>query len=151
MSSNYLSISPDPGIDLPTPQTGDKFVQSEVLEAQRVYDWINGRDMSLCPDWIAPGIPTTYFAINVLAPIYDIEYKDVVSLEATGAAERTRWYALVKCYSLPNNRTHIGAASAKHSIIAVYFAWRNAIRQLIPQEERIAYRDSSQNAQRRYA
>ena len=109
----------------------DKFVQSEIDESRRVMAWLLDEPIPDPIEWIAPGVPSTIYAIEVLAPKYGIKFIEIAG--ARRHESEAKWHVMVKCLCKPTNRQVIGAAIWEDLILATQFAWRNAIRQLIPQ------------------
>ena len=127
-----------------------RFTQSDVDEAKRTREWLDtGEPQPL--QWIAPSIPTAWYAIDVLAPESGISK---VSENAKLDKEQDFFVATVTARKGHGKlaRQCIGAAVSKHVDIALCFAYRNAIRQLLPQDiNSIRWQDTKENAKRKYA
>ena len=114
-------------------------IYSEQLEVARVRCFLGGSDISHSPLWHTPDVPTFYNAVMFLAPQFDIgPVREKISASegryvATATAKRNR---------LPR----IGAASSKNQSIAKFLAYRNAIRQLLPQQSKLVWREKRQKA-----
>ena len=134
----------------------NKYLRSDMEEATRTRRWLLKQDMRREKRWIVDPdrkirIPTAWYAISILAKRNGIT---CVSKHATLATNR-KWVATVTAQighgKLAGRR--VGASSWDDRRIALCFAYRNAIRQLLPQDpnERMAYRDTQDNALRKYA
>ena len=142
----------------------NRFVQSDREDAQRTLKWLRGEDMSREKKWIVPSkqIPCAWYACEVLAPQNGI--KSVKKQTFQGKFDK-RIHALVVTGKGHGElrRGGIGAASwydekmsdKENKQVALAFAARNSIRQLLPMDpntaERAAYRDSQSNAIKKYA
>ena len=100
-------------------------------ETRWVNQMIHGDKVDRYPLWVAYGVPSTPGAILQIAPRFSIRFVDVVSLDDFYKDGETQWRAMVKCSH--GDTTRIGGAEATDSVVAVYFAWREAISQLMPQ------------------
>ena len=132
----------------------NRFVQSDIEEAKRITAWLSKRSMRREKQWIdrRKGIPTAWYAISVLAPQNGIK---CLRKQAKQSRFDGKWYAMVQAQRGYGKlaRTHVGASVWTDRRIAICFAYRNAIRQLLPMElnEQLAYRDTQRNAIRKYA
>ena len=143
----------------------DHFMQSDIEDAARTERWLRlcrenpdrqpGEGMEDELQWIVEDkqIPTAWFAAEILAPQNGIRCLD----KQVALGMDRRHHAIVKAEkgSGPLRRTHQGAGVWMKSNIAICFAFRNAIRQLLPMQlyttEKVAYRDTQENAVRKYA
>ena len=133
----------------------NRFVQSDIEDAERTRKWLQKADMSHEKKWIdkEKNIPAAWYAAEVLAPANGIT---AGRREAFQGMDR-RWCAFVVARkgSGPFARAQIGASVWENREVAICFAYRNAIRGLLPMQpnttERAAYRDTQDNAIRRYA
>ena len=127
-----------------------RFTQSDVDEAKRTRKWLDtGKPQPL--QWIATAIPAAWYAIDVVAPENGISK---VSENAKLDKEQDFFVATVTARKGHGKfaRQCVGAAVSKHVDIALCFAYRNAIRQLLPQDiNSIRWRDTKDNAARKYA
>ena len=112
------------------------FRAAEMLEANRIKDMREGKDVSEYPDFVAVGIPSCTYAITVLAP-----YNDVISLSETSHFSDNRYHATMQVKH--NNATRVGAGSHADEFTAKCFAFRNAIRQILPAEKCVSIRQKS--------
>ena len=133
----------------------NRFVQSDIEDAERTRKWLQKADMRREKKWIDKdkNIPCAWYAAEVLAPANGIR---CLSKGATiGMDRRHHAYVTAKKGDGIFARTHGGASSWNDRDIAICFAYRNAIRQLLPMQpdttERVAYRDRQDNAIRKYA
>lgn len=124
----------------------DRFIQSEIEEAARTTAWLLTKQPQ-DTKWIAQGIPAAWYAISELAPANGITCG---RREAHQGHDR-RWYAYAVARKPSTQRAQIGAASSKDRMLALCFAYRNAIRQLLPQQGDKAWRETKDNAIRKYA
>lgn len=140
------------------------FVQADIEDAARTLKWLRGEDMSREKKWIhrRKQIPSAWFACKVLAQQNGIKS---VYKETHRGKHDTRIHAIVVTSKGHGKlrRGQIGASSWEdeklsendNKRIALAFAARNSIRQLLPMEansaERAAYRDTQKNALRKYA
>lgn len=132
------------------------FVQSEIEEAARTMACLRTkRPQDL--KWIAEGIPTAWYAISELAPANGIT-----------AGRREAWQGMTRAYHAfvvarkghgKYARAQIGGGSSNFTAaqidedsidnrkLALCFAYRNAIRQLLPQEaSTLGWRDTEDKA-----
>lgn len=124
----------------------DKFTRSEIEEAARTTAWLLTKQPQPVK-WIAKGIPTAWYAISELAPKHGIT---CIKREARQGHDR-RWYAYAVANQPHNQRAQIGAASSKEKRLALCHAYRNAIRQLLPQQTDLVWRETQSQAVRKYA
>ena len=131
------------------------YYQSDIRDAIRTRKWLAGHDMSNEPKWIVreKNIPCAWYAISVLAPENGIK---CLHRAATQSKYDGYWNAVsvVKKGSGQLVSTRIGASTFHDKKMALAFACRNAIKWLLPQApaaERMAYRDTQDNALARYA
>jgi len=109
--------------------TLDDLIQSEVSEARRVRAFLNGLDISQdAPLWLAPGIPSHYNAVR-LAKHFGIQRERVTVKSSTNRNGQTLYFAVVTCRRA--NTTRAGASCSSQQDIAVEFAFRNSVRQLL--------------------
>ena len=125
----------------------DKYIQSEIKEAAIIRRFLNGDDISDSPLWHAPGIPTFYHAVFNLAPYFGIiSIAESVTPIATVNGQLA-YVSTVTCQR--DNLSRIGAATSSDKDIAKFLAYRNAIRQLIPQQGvKLVWQDKHHNAKR---
>lgn len=103
-----------------------KFVESDKTDAAQIERWRSGGDMSNATRWLAPGIPTTYYA-HTLAKEHGISHTADEVFESK--CEPGIFYACVWTFNPKNHRLQIGAAYWHDAHIAKFFAYRNSIRQ----------------------
>jgi hypothetical protein len=123
-------------------------IQSEMEEARRVRAFLNGEDISQeSPLWLAPGVPSFYNAMMHLAPQYDI-VSIVESVRSAYTENRNQVYVATVTVRR-GNCSRAGAATSQDQRVAKFLAYRNAVRQLIPQNGvRLAWRDKQKEARR---
>ena len=102
-----------------------KYVESDKLDANQIERWREGKDPGSLR-WLAPGIPTTYYA-HSLAKEHGISHTADEVFESK--CEPGIWYACVWTFNPKNQRVQIGAAYWHDADIAKFFAYRNSIRQ----------------------
>ena len=132
----------------------DKFTRSDIEEAKRTTAWLLTKQPQPLKWIIDPKtqkrvMPCAWYAISVLAPKNGIT---AGHRQAFMAMDR-RWCAFVVARkgSGPLQRAQIGAASSKDRRFALCFAYRNAIRQLLPQQaNEVGWRDTKTNAAQKY-
>ena len=131
------------------------YYQSDIRDAIRTRKWLRGEDMSNEPKWIVKdkNIPCAWYAISVLAPENGIKclHRHAVKSKYDGY-----WHAIaiVKKGDGKFASTRTGASAFHDEKMVLCFACRNAIKWLLPQAptaERMAYRDTQDNALARYA
>ena len=132
-----------------------KYVEADKLDAAQIQRWKAGDDMKNATRWLAPGIPTTYYA-HRLAKEHGISHTMDVVFESK--FEPGIFYACVWTFNPKNQRVQIGAAYWDNPEIAKFFAYRNSIRQQltglclqIGRQEKKAYRTDNRTAAKRYA
>ena len=131
------------------------YYQSDIRDAIRTRKWLAGHDMSDEPKWIVreKNIPTAWYAISTLAPQNGIR---CLHRCATQSKYDGYWHA-VACVKKGDGKLasiRTGASTFHDKKMALAFACRNAIKWLLPQAptgERMAYRDTQDNALERYA
>lgn len=137
--------------DQALPQFADnRFYQSDVEDAERTLRWLRKEDMRLALQWIdqKKNIPTAWFAIEVLAPENGI--KCIHKYAIFGKYDQ-RYHAEVLAGRGHGKyrRSHFGSSSWHDERIALCFAYRNAIRQLLPMKPntkvKLAYRSNMQD------
>ena len=133
----------------------DKYVQSDIRDAIRTRKWLAKHDMSREQKWIVEekNIPCAWYAIDQLAPQNGIK---CLKRFAVKSRYDGYWHAvaIARKGSGKYASTRIGASRYHEKKIALCFAYRNAIKWLLPQQpaaERMAYRDTQDNALRFYA
>ena len=133
----------------------DKYVQEDIRDAIRTRKWLRGEDMSNEVKWIVKkkNIPAAWYAISVLAPENGIK-----CLKRSAAKSRYDgyWHATATVTKGKGKyaSTRTGAGRYHGEKEALCFACRNAIKWLLPQVptgERMAYKDTQENALERYA
>ena len=125
------------------------FVQSDIEDAERTLKWLRKEDMSRELQWIDKdkGIPTAWYAAEVLAKQNGIR---CIHREVHRGMDR-RYYSVVRATIGHGKlrRTHGGASVWDNKEIAQCFAFRNAIRQLLPMQpnttEQTAWADTKEN------
>lgn len=142
----------------PPPRT--RFEAADIEDAHRTLRWLDGKDMSKEKKWIVKekNIPCTWFAIQVLAPENGIS--SIAKAAKFGKYDK-RWHAYVSAAKGHGKlqRIHGGASSFgyfsddnKDKRIALAFAARNAIRQLLPMQpnttEKMAWRGDEKEARK---
>jgi hypothetical protein len=132
--------------------TRSDMIRSEQQEASRIRRFLQG-DLDTSVVWLAPGIPSHANAV-LMATELDIRR---VSVKATTSDEHNGmriYFAVVICRR--GNRSQAGA-SCSHSLprcigdreTAIELAFRNSVRQLIPQGGvKLAWRDKRKEARR---
>ena len=130
------------------------YYQSDIRDAIRTRKWLRGEDMRHELKWIVKekNIPAAWYAISVLAPENGIK---CLSRHATQSRDGY-WNAVAVCRKGSGRlaSTRIGASHFHDKKMSLAFACRNAIKWLLPQApsgERMAYRDTQDNALERYA
>ena len=120
------------------------YYQEDIRDAIRTRKWLAGHDMSREQKWIVKekNIPCAWYAISVLAPENGIKClsRHAVACVRKGYGRR--------------RSTRLGASTFHDKRMALAFACRNAIKWLLPKApngERMAYRDTQDNALERYA
>lgn len=119
----------------------DKYERADRADAALTLRWLTGGDMSNQRKWTVENkIPTAWYAAEVLAPANGIT-----------AGKRHAWqsmdgswcaYVVARKGHSKYARAQIGASVYENREIAICFAYRNAIRQLLPQQTELAYRDT---------
>ena len=75
------------------------FVQSEIDESRRVMAWLLDEPIPDPIEWIAPGVPSTIYAIDVLAPKYGIKFIEMLVHRRHAGARRheseAKWHVMV--------------------------------------------------------
>ena len=125
-------------------------IQSEMEEARRVRAFLNGEDISQeSPLWLAPGVPSFYNAMMHLAPQYNIVS---IAENVTSAYTENGQQVYVATVTVKRgNCSRAGAATSQDQQVAKFLAYRNAVRQLIPQNGvRLVWQDKRKES-RRYA
>lgn len=137
----------------------NQYQQSDLIQAEETRAWLDGADPMQFRQWITPSIPATVYSIAILAPALDIkcidkafsEHAPPVAGSSFGHANRNGkiWHCVVKAQC--GDRIQMGAASNKDKGVAACFAFRNAIRQLVPTflGAELGYRDTQENALRK--
>ena len=108
----------------------DKYVQSEIEESRIARLILDGHSpTNPVKLWHAPGIPTVYNAIYIIAPQKGIiPIADKIQPTATPNNQKV-FVATVKAQC--NGNTRYGAATSKDADVARLLAYRNSIRQLL--------------------
>ena len=139
----------------------DRYQQSDQIQAEETRAWLDGADPMKFKQWITPTIPATVYSLAILAPALDIKCIDKAFSEHNppddppgstfGTTNRNGklWHCIVKAKC--GDRVHMGAATNKDKRVAACFAFRNAIRQLVPLflGAELGYRDTQENALRK--
>ena len=133
----------------------NKYYQSDIRDAIRTLKWLRGEDMSHEIKWIVKekNIPTAWYAISVLAKENGIK---CLSRHAVKSKFDGYWNAVAVCRKGSGRlaSTRIGASHFHDEKMALCFACRNSIKWLlpqVPQGERMAYKDTQDNALQKYA
>ena len=116
-------------------------IRSEKEEVARVRHFLKSADISDSPLWHAPDVPTFYNAVMFLAPQFDI-----VPVKEEVSPSQGRYVATVTAKR--GRLSRIGAASSRDESVAKCLAYRNAIRQLLPQQSKLGWREKRQRARR---
>jgi hypothetical protein len=125
-------------------------IRSEQQEVARVRRFLDGEDISQeSPLWLAPGVPSFYNAMMHLAPQYGIVS---IAENVTPICPKTGQSVYVATVTVKRgNCSRAGAATSQDERVAKFLAYRNAVRQLIPQNGgKLGWRDKRKEA-RRYA
>ena len=140
----------------------DRFIQSEIEEAKRTMAWLRTKQPQPVK-WIAKGIPAAWYAISELAPANGITagrreawqgktrayHAFVVARKGHGRFAR----AQIGAGSSDFTSEQIGSDDIDNNALALCFAYRNAIRQLLPMQantvEKAVFRDTKEGAARR--
>lgn len=140
----------------------NQYQRSDQIQEDETRAWLAGADPLQFKAWITNSIPATVYSLAILAPALDIKCIDKAFTEHNppddkpgstfGHANKNGklWHATVKAKL--GDRIHMGAATNKDKRIAACFAYRNAIRQLLPfgfTNAELAYRDTQENALRK--
>lgn len=139
-----------------------KYEKSDLQQEEETLAWLNGADPLQFRPWITSSIPATVYSLAVLAPALDIECIDKAYTEhnptddkpgstfGTTNGNGKLWHCVIKARL--GDTVMMGAAKHKNKRIAACFAYRNAIRQLLPYGftgAELAYRDTQENALRK--
>ena len=139
----------------------NEFEKSDILDAELTKRWLAGEDMTDAPKWIVEekGIPHAWYAIDVLAPANGIKR---IAKAANFSNYDERWHAVIAAGRGHGKlrRTHMGASSwgreddeELNKRIALAFAARNSIRQLLPMQpntkEKVTWKETKDQAARR--
>ena len=141
----------------------DKYLKSDAEDAERTLRWL-----ALCKEdkataaekmtqaselqWIAEGIPAAWYACDVLAKENGIT---AIRKAATFSKYDKRWYGCVSAGRGSGKlaRVHMGASQWTDRQTAICFAYRNAIRQLLPQQpnttEKVGWTETKNQAARK--
>ena len=128
--------------------TYSDMIRSEQQEARRVRAFLNGEDISQeSPLWLAPGVPSFYNAVMHLAPQYDIVS---IAESVTKAYTENGQQVYVATVTVKRgNCSRVGAATSQDQRVAKFLAYRNAVRQLIPQNGvKLVWRDKQKEVKR---
>ena len=125
---------PSPRKRKPIRRHPNKFVQSDIEDAERTLKWLRKEDMSREKKWIDKdkGIPTAWYAIEVLAKANGI--RSVRKETRQGMDHRIHAVVFAQRGHGELARTHAGASVWTDKRVALAFASRNAIRQLLPMQ-----------------
>ena len=134
----------------------NKYHRSEQNEAARTRRWLRTKRPQAVK-WIVDEktqkvvMPCAWYAISKIAPANGIS----CGLRYATQGNDRRWYAIAIAHKGHGKyaRSQAGAASSIDKQLALCFAYRNAIRQLLPQtpNEQMAYSETQANAIRKYA
>ena len=139
----------------------NEFEASDIRDAELTKKWLAGEDMTDAPQWIdkEKNIPHAWFAISILAPENGIRR---IAKAATFSNFDERWNAVVTAQRGHGKlrRTHMGASAwgredddEMSKRIAIAFAARNCIKQLLPMQpntaEEVTWRNTKDKAARR--
>lgn len=130
--------------------TLNNMIQSEQQEAARVRRFLDGEDISQeSPLWLAPGVPSFYNAVMHLAPQYNIV--SIAESVTKAYTENGNQVYVATVTVKRGNCSRAGAATSQDQRVAKFLAYRNAVRQLIPQNGvKLVWQDKQQEA-RQYA
>jgi hypothetical protein len=130
--------------------TLNNMIQSEQQEAARVRRFLDGEDISQeSPLWLAPGVPSFYNAVMHLAPQYNIV--SIAESVTSAYTENGNQVYVATVTVKRGNCSRAGAATSQDQRVAKFLAYRNAVRQLIPQNGvKLVWQDKQQEA-RQYA
>lgn len=123
------AAQPDPKAWKPeryVPPHLQKYVESDKRDAAQIQRWKRGDDMTGATKWLAPGIPTSWYA-HQLAKEHGISYRSHQVFESE--FDEGIFYACVWTFNPNNLRVQIGAAYWEDKEIAKFFAYRNSVRQ----------------------
>ena len=132
------------------------FWKSDCAEAERTLRWLNGYDMSNEDKWIVEEkqIPCAWYAIEILAKQNGIRCRSKHAFQSPYDGRHHGFVIAEKGHG-KFARSQIGAGSWNDKRLALCFAYRNAIRGLLPMNpnaaEQAAYRTTQKNAIRKYA
>ena len=126
---------PSPKKRKPIRRHPNPFVQSDIEDAERTLKWLRKEDMSRELQWIDKdkGIPTAWYAAETLAKQNGITCGKKRAFQSTFNG---RWYAFVIAHKGNGKyaRAQVGASSWDDRRTAICFAYRNAIRGLLPMQ-----------------
>jgi hypothetical protein len=107
----------------------DKYTKAEIEESRIARAILNNETISPVKLWHAPGIPTVYNAIYLIAPQKGIiPISDTIQPTATPNNQKV-FVATVKAKC--GDSIRYGAATSSDGSVARLLAYRNAIRQLL--------------------
>jgi hypothetical protein len=124
----------------------NQLIQSEQAEAARVQRFLEGElDTSVL--WLAPGIPSHANAV-LLAAELDIQRERLtVKSRRNNQTGRLMYFAVMTCRR--GTRSQAGASCSQDRSVAIEFAFRNSVRQLIsPGGVKLVWRDKQKEARR---
>ena len=104
-----------------------QMIQSEIQESKIARSIKNREDIDPVKLWHAPGVPTVFNAVNLLAPLYGITPVSESIRETTTINGQVVYVATVK--SKRGNQTRYGAAISQDKDAVGLLAYRNAVRQ----------------------
>jgi hypothetical protein len=109
--------------------TLNDMIRSEQQEASRIRRFLNGEDISQdSPLWLAPGVPSYWNAIG-LAMRYEINRSRLQIKASCNDKGQTIYFAVMTCKRGSTSRA--GASCSQDRAVAIEFAFRNSVRQLI--------------------
>ena len=140
----------------------NQYLKSDAEDAERTLRWLAfckedkanaAEKMTQAGElqWIAEGIPAAWYAAAVLAKENGIT---ALHKAATFSKFDKRWYGCVSAGKGSGKlaRVHMGASQWTDRIIAICFAYRNAIRQLLPQQpNETGWSETKEKAEKEFA
>jgi hypothetical protein len=128
--------------------TINDMIYSEQQEARCVRAFLEGNlDTSVL--WLAPGVPSHANAVLMAAELDIQRERLTIKSRRNNQTGRLMYFAVMVCRR--GTRSHAGASCSQDRAVAIEFAFRNAVRQLISQTGvKLVWQDKRKEA-RRYA